>query len=95
MKILAQGGKYGTSWWGNVRPMLIVAFAIFLPAVLALPLIGLGAGIPLDEFPPTAEIGTWALMASLIPIGFALFMGSYTYMRGIVIDRHLRKSRRK
>ena len=91
MKMLGPVGKFGTSWWANVRPLLIVGVVTLTPAVLCLPLVGLFAGAPIEGARQSRDIAGWLLGAILLPLGFALFMGSWCFMWGIVIDRQLKR----
>ena len=91
MKILSPLGKYGTSWWGNVRPLLIIGFVTLTPAVLCLPLVGLFAGGSPTQQLPKGDLTSWLIGAVIFPAGFAVFMGTWCFMWGIVIDRQLKK----
>lgn len=91
MKILSPVGKFGTSWWGNVRPLLIISAFTITPVVLCLPLIGLFAGGLEERQTNVQSIMELLFFAVLLPVCTALFMGSWFFMWGIVIDRQLRK----
>ena len=88
MKILTSVGKHDSTWWQNVRPLMAISYPVVVPVVGVIMALGAFGGMGTGHSQVgIRDLRTGVEMALLLPLGFALFMGTYFFVWGRIMHR--------